>query len=197
MKKLIKIAAVFCVTASLGEWSALSQPVQVQVDEYGVGSIKGGPFGPNPVPLASGLMPDPTGGLLGWNVLVYNLPFPGVAGDVLMHDFTLADPFFDVLRFDGQGHVIFYSDNVDGYDAPADTPAPPSPLLANQPHILEQGPEGGFQFGTYTPNVNQPGWDPSAPQYMFISDYAVPEPESLALALCGFSALLLRRKLAA
>ena len=196
MSKLPKIATLFCAALVLSGSSAISQ-VQVQVDEFGVGTIKGGPFGPNPVPIGSALMPDPTGGVPAWNVLVYNLPFAGVAGDVLMHDFTLADPFLDVIRFDGQGHLIFYSDNVDGFEAPADTPSPPNPLLANQAHILEQGPEGGFQFGVYTPDVNQPGWDPQAPQYMFISDYAVPEPGSAAVMLAGLGAWLIRRKLAA
>src|SRR5205085_1178466 len=94
---------------------------------------------------------DPTGGLFNWPVLTFTLPFLGTAGDVLMHEpLEPGSPVLDVLRFDGQGHLIFYSDNLDGIDAPADTPGPPDPFSTNIFDIIEQG-GGSFAFGLYTP----------------------------------------------
>ena len=89
--------------------------------------------------------------------------------------------------------MIFYSDNVDGFDAPADTGAPPNPLFPNQVHLVEVPNEGGVEAVLYTPGPGQPGFDPSLPPgstYNFISD--VPEPASATLLLAGFGILGLR-----
>jgi hypothetical protein len=88
-----------------------------------------GTYSPLPgvaIPLPCALMPDTTpGGLAGFPVMTYMLPFAPTPGDVLLHDGGLGGPVFDVVRFFGN-ELIFYSDNVDGVDDPADTPRPPA-----------------------------------------------------------------------
>lgn len=187
MKKLSRSLAILGAIAALVASPAFGQAV-FTFDEFGQGA-----FGPGV------LQADPTGGYSGGPVMVYPLPFAGTPGDVLMHDGDLAGPFLDVLRFTGNGQLIFYSDNTDGFDAPADTGAPPNPLLANQANIVEQGVEGGFQDAFYAPIPGQPGFDPTLPAgatYHFISDYAVPEPTSLAIVAIGAIAgsLFVRRR---
>ena len=58
-----------------------------------------------------------------------------VAGDVLLQD-GIGGPILDVVRFNPAGNggnpdyhasLLFYSDNVDGFDALADTSSPPEP----------------------------------------------------------------------
>lgn len=181
MKPLIKLLALCAATSLLAIAPAYGQTNgwHIVVDEWGNSSYTPGQ-----------LMPDPTGGVLNWNVLVYNLPFPGILGDVRMFDQASGGTnlvMLDVLRFDGNFHLIFYSDNTDGYDSPADTPHAPSPLFPNQASIFELGPEGGFQYGDYAPTPNQPGWDPSNPTYRFISD--VPEPGSVVFLFGGLALL--------
>jgi hypothetical protein len=136
-----------------------------------------GAFGPGII------QPDPgPGGLPA--VMTYRLPFAGVPGDVLLHDGALTAPFLDVVRFNGNGTLLFYSDNTDGLDAPADTPGPPTALYPNQVHLLEVGPEGNDGV-FYTPGPNDPGFDPSLPTYHLISDGTVPEPASISLLAVG------------
>src|SRR5438067_857925 len=130
----------------------------ITIDELGngIGTVGPGFVGNDPGP----------GGLNG--VLIYTLPFAGVQGDVLMLD---GGAVLDVIRFNGNGTVIFYSDNTDGADALADTPAPPGALYPNQVRIFEVGPEGN-NGALYTPLANEPGFSPTAGppiSYNFIS----------------------------
>jgi PEP-CTERM motif len=187
MNKLSMSLAILGAIAALGVSPVFGQGV-FPFDEFGNGA-----FGPGV------LQADPTGGYLGGPVMVYPLPFAGTPGDVLMHDGGLAGLALDVLRFTGNGQLIFYSDNIDGFDAPADTGGPPNPLLPNQANIVEQGVEGGFQDAFYAPIPGQPGFDPTLPPgatYHFISDYAVPEPTSLSIVAIGAIAgsLFVRRR---
>jgi hypothetical protein len=162
---------------------------QITVDEFGRGTN-----GIQALPFTLAL--DPTGGLPNWNVLIYTLPFAGRQGDVLIHDPNLSgSPIHDVIRFDGTNHLIFYSDSVDGYNAPADTPGPPNPFYANLIHVDEQG-SGQFIFADFTPGVNEPGWDASNPSYRFLSE--IPEPGAvilLAIGLGVFGLARIRRRL--
>jgi hypothetical protein len=88
---------------------------------------------------------------------------------------------FDVIRFNGNGTVLFYSDNVPLFDSLADTPGPPGAPYANLIFIPEVGPEGN-NLGIYTPLAGQPGFDPGAAHtYNFVSDGTVPEPSAVVL----------------
>jgi hypothetical protein len=174
-RETLKIRWVFAalLLGSLFCGSARAQVVfNISVDEFGhgVGTL-GSFFSTDPGP----------GGQPG--VLTYVLPFVGVQGDVLIQD-GVGGPVLDIIRFNGNGTLIFYSDTPPA-DAPADTPFPPSVLYTNTATIVETGAEGGFQFALYAPTANQPGFgvNPAtgAPvNYTFISD--IPEPSQLALA---------------
>ncbi|HEV3167535.1 MAG TPA: PEP-CTERM sorting domain-containing protein, partial [Isosphaeraceae bacterium] len=146
----------------------------ISIDENGNSNIGPGFFSTDPGP----------GGLPG--VLTYTLPFPGVQGDVVLLD---AGVTLDVIRFNGNGTALFYSDNTDGFDSKADTPSPPGQLYANVVRIPEVGPEGN-NGATYTPLPGQPGFDPTAAvTYNFVSDGSLPEPSSLVLLSSGFGLL--------
>ena len=182
LTKMIVLGALASLVAIASAYASYSNPITV--DEYGNSSYTPGM-----------LTADPTGGLTNWNCLVYNLPIQGVLGDVFMNEPGTTN-VSDVVRFDGNFHLVFYSDSGywpggsgEGYDAPADTPSKPNPFLPNGVTLTELGQEGGYQYVLYTPGVNQPGWDPSSPSYKFISD--VPEPGTLALAGLGAAALLI------
>jgi hypothetical protein len=165
----------------------------ITVDEHGVilidSVVKSGTLKPDPGP----------GGLL--SVCTYPLPFAGVEGDVKLFDAD-AHTFLDVVRFNGNGTLLFYSDNVDGFDALCDTVSPPGAFYTNTLTIDELGTEaenGAF----YTPLSGQPGFDLSGPTYHFISDghvpvATVPEPTTLALTgtgLLGLAAFRRRRRM--
>ena len=145
------------------------------VDEFGtgIGTLGLGFIAPDPGP----------GGLSA--VLTYRLPFAGVVGDVLMAGTSDGGAIFDVVRFNGNGTLIFYSDNVPTADAPADTTGPPGVLYGNVVIIQEIGPEGNNQ-AIYTPLSGQPGFNAGfAPTYTLISDGRVPVPEAPPSFLLG------------
>jgi len=130
------IAALVCFAVS-------ARADVIAIDEHGNGF---GTLGPG------FLAPDPGPGGLPL-VLTYLLPFAGVQGDVLITD---PGAFLnDLIRFNGNGTVIFYSDNVPVADAIADTASPPLAFYANTVTINEVGPEGanrtfalrGVQYG--------------------------------------------------
>jgi hypothetical protein len=158
---------------------AQSQPANaalITVDENGHGTSA----------VFVGLTPDPgPGGLPA--VLTYTLPFAGFIGDVQMTDNGVV---LDVLRFNGNGTLLFYSDNVDGFDAHGDTPSPPGGFYPNLVVIPEVGTEtdnGAF----YAPLPGQPGFDPSNPTYEFISDGAGPNGVPGPIAGAGLPGLML------
>jgi hypothetical protein len=175
---MVKLSLVAAWLPLLVAGTAFAQGPVISFDEFGNGAFGPGFLAPDPGP--GGLNP----------VLTYNLPFAGVPGDVFLHDANEpGNPFLDVLRFNGNGTLVFYSDNIDGADAPGDTPAPPGAFYPNQVHIPEVGPEGN-NGAIYTPLPGQPGFDPGfLPTYNFVSDGVVPEP-STALLLAWGPALL-------
>jgi hypothetical protein len=193
----VLLAAALCFLCS----PAVQADPIITVDELGHGTILFPGSAPFAMPFALQADPGP-GGLA--SVLTYNLGGPPalVAGDVLLRD-GVDGPILDVIRFNPAGtgspgyqaSLLFYSDNVDGFDALGDTPGAPGAFYTNTVTILEVGPEGN-NGAFYTPTANQPGFVPGfAVQYNFISD-AVPEPGSWALMLTGLGALSywIRRK---
>lgn len=196
MHKMSKlVASVTFALAALGAASSASALVNgnivLTVDENGHGNING--FGaPQALPFALQNDPGP-GGLP--NILTYDMLNPPglVSGDVLLQDGP-GGPILDVVRFNanevcagggGTGCLLFYSDNVDGFDSLADTPGPPGQLYANNVTILEVGPEG-HNGAIYIPLAGQPGFvaGASAPvEYNLLSD--TPEPATWALMLVG------------
>jgi hypothetical protein len=168
----------------------------ITVNENGVGSL-GFPGGA-PTPLQGVLAPDPgPGGLV--LSLTYNLLGPPglVAGDLLLIESGASGVLSDLIRFNPAGtgtpgypaSLVFYSDNTDGGDAPADRGFP-TLNYANQLSFLETGPEFGPNGFTYTPTANQPVFVPGfGVTYVIRSDLAaVPEPSTIVMS--GLVALL-------
>ena len=190
---LLAIACACAITPS----SSFAQLIYT-FDEFGNSS---GPAAAPPI--SPGIMqPDPSGaaGLPG-PVLVYTVALPLLMGDVVLTEpgNPTGGPNSDIVRFwnptgINQTQIIFYSDFSpnDPPDAPADTGLPQQ--LINPIFIPEIGPEGN-NGAVYTPPAGGPGSFPGALiQYNIISDGAVPEPGTMALAGLGGGLLLLTLK---
>jgi hypothetical protein len=171
----------------------------ITLDENGNGSLVFPPGAPVPVPGVLAADPGP-GGLL--SALSYNLLGPP---GLLAGDLILLEPgglnISDIIRFNPAGtgtvlypaSVVFYSDNLDGVDALADTGLPAA-LYTNIVTVTEIGPEGSNGF-LYTPNSDQPGFVPGfAVTYNLISDSDAPEPASAALMLIAAGSFLAGRR---
>lgn len=122
-------------------------------------------------------------------VLVYTLPFAGVVGNVLLTEPETGTPG-DVLQFNGNSTVIFYS-KIDSDSTLAEKFSPPIFPFPVHNSVTMAEDASGAAF--YTPAAGQPGFDSSAPTYHFISDIAtaVPEPGSISLLMLGGAALLM------
>ena len=188
MKSSTKILSLLGCAYAITTASSFAQVYTF--DEFGKSS------GPNITP---GIMqPDPSGGLT-VPVMVYNLPFPVIPGDVVLSEpGQPTGTFSDIVRFwdpsgAGPSQIIFYSDvsAADPADAPADTGLPQQ--LFTPIFINEIGPEGN-NGALYVPPAGGPGSIPGAVglQYNIISD--VPEPNTLALTIASAGLLLLTLK---
>ena len=169
--------------------------IGITVDENCNGTING--FG-GPQSLPCGFADDPGPGGLN-NVMTYNLLGPPglVAGDVLLTDADCGGCFLDVIRFNPNGTLVFYSDNIDGFDSGADTFGPPGAFYANLVSIPEVGTES-INGARYIPTAGMPGFvaGASAPvEYLFISD--TPEPGTLVMLGTGIVGVIgtVRRRL--
>jgi len=197
--------ALSALTMSASAGAQVAPPPEtllITVDENGHGSIL--VDGTTTSPLTGVLAHDPGPGGLD-NVLTYTLvgALTVIPGDVHLTDADFNNAFLDVIRFNQTvgavaipGTIVFYSDNVDGFDALADTASPPILDYGNVITIPEVGPEGN-NGAFYTPTANQPGFITGfAATYHFISDSSVPEPSTWAMMLAGFGAigLALRRR---
>jgi hypothetical protein len=146
MKTHLTIVLALALLCCAGPASA--QPFRF--DEFGFGEFGPGFLGPDPATL-------PAIGPIGLPVaLIYPLPYAGTQGDVLFFDGFDHHGVFDVVRFNGDGTLIFYSDNVDVV-SPADTGLPPC-FYPNLVAFEELGneEEGGI---LYTPLPGDPGYD--------------------------------------
>jgi uncharacterized repeat protein (TIGR01451 family) len=162
-------SAVFTITAKIDP--SYARAIEVDENGHGLGTTGAGTIGTDPGP----------GGLAG--VLIYPLPFTGTQGDVL----SLGNDVGDVLRFNGDGTVIFYSDNLDGFDSMADTATPPGASYGNTASATETGSETQ-DASYYVPTAGQPGFDASAlPAYLFVSDGTVSSVPTLTNSVAVFS----------
>jgi hypothetical protein len=197
MKALTKTLFAIGFTSAVALTAAQSQPFPNEtwsLDENGNGFLSGGSL----VGFSNGtLQREPRSGQ---TTLYYNLGTGmNMAGDIALYELP-SHATNDLLRFDGQGGVYFFSDREPGEPNPdlADV----SLLPATQPGTLfldEIGPEGN-NGAFYTPAPGQPGFDTSGTfpglTYHFISD--VPEPAAPALFLFGAACWgfkVIRRKL--
>ena len=190
MKKFTTVLAVISLIATIAVTKASAQggPL-ITVDELGNGNFNG-------VPLPSSLQVEPFSGIL---TLAYQLPFPAVPGDVqLFESGPQPTAPSDVLRFDGNFTLYFFSERETSDVAPFDPadaglPAPVAALPVV--NLVESGPEGN-NGAFYIPG-NGPGGDSTNPSYNFQSDVTVPEPGAATLvgvSLVGLLAIIRRRK---
>jgi hypothetical protein len=174
------------IAASIGVLTVSSTSV------FGLGAIltmdeAGNAYFTPSQPFAHTIGTDPNSGI---STLEYFLPFAGVAGDVLLQDPT--GQISDVLRFDGNSDVYFFSLVEPGQNQLADVGLP-SVFLTPNVTVPELGTEGVFTYAYYTPTVGQPGYKSAAPgmEYYIISD--VPEPCTMLLGGLGGGLLLFLR----
>jgi hypothetical protein len=119
-----------------------------------------------------------------------------VAGDVLLTD---GGAILDVVRFNPAGtgspgyqaSLLFYSDNIDGFDSRGDTFSPPGSSYTNQVRIPELGNEVN-NGAIYTPLAGQPGFVTGFQvTYDLISDGLGPVPEPTWIVLPGVFVMML------
>jgi hypothetical protein len=159
---------------------------QISFDEFG-----------NTIGLPHGFVGvDPSGGITNSPVLMFNLPFGVVPGDVLLTDQvgTTNQQFSDVVRFwnptgsPNQSLIIFYSDLTETNEIPplADVGLPKQLQTLVVGPFLEVGTEGTNHYD-YTATLFLPGAGAAGPIiYHIVSDgIIVPEPNNCSLVVLG------------
>jgi hypothetical protein len=161
---VVVVTCCLCIPASAGPCPLIT------VDENGNGTLDfsagGGCASGTVATTAGALAPDPGPGGLG-SVLTYSLLGPPslVAGDVLLTDADFGGAFLDVIRFNPAGtspgnaaSLLFYSDNVDGFDSLGDTSSPPRGFYTNVVTIPELGTETNNGRVTLLQRVSPVSW---------------------------------------
>ena len=198
MQRALKTICVFGLVSACAAATTFAQlpPGDYDLytfDEAGFGSFRVAGTGPLPnfiAYLPGTVAQDPFSGLF---TLRYNVPATMSAGDLLIFDNGPQYALSDIIRFDGQGHLFFFSQLEPG-ETPtlADVAQLPSPLAGfNDVGLLEtQLPFGGNGV-TYVPVParQQPGSDTVATQFEIISN--VPEPAPAFLLLLGAGLFLI------
>jgi hypothetical protein len=185
MKRFATVLAVISLTSAIAVARASAQngPL-ITVDETGKGNVGG-------TPLTSSMQTDPFSGIL---TLRYQLPFPGVPGDVYLLEANNPGRISDVIRFDGNFSLYFFSDNDGAPIDPADVGLPPPVAALPIVSIPEVGPEGN-NGAFYNPAGGLPGDNSAAASYHFVSDIPEPGTEMLVgVSLVGLLAIIRRRK---
>lgn len=195
------MAAAAVASAAAGAWGQAAPlgppgPASVSVDEKGVGLYYPATGAP-PISLPVGGPDIGPGGTPG--ALVYSLPVtsaPITFGDLFVTEVSGTTQYSDLIRFNQNNTLVFYSDFsvADPASDPADVPFPSSFYAANALVVPEFGVEGGINGLDYTPGVGMPGFDSTGMivTYHIISD--VPEPGTLAALSAGALVLLARRR---
>jgi hypothetical protein len=167
--QLIAVAIALIAGAGMSATAQSTNATFVSVDEFGNGTVNGGPISSAPA------------GSLG---LLYNLPFVVVPGTVFIHDSVPGGPISDVILFTNT-FLFFQSDSQNGADSPADVPSFTT-TAGGVADILEQA--------SYVPSPGMPGYSLVAPSpsYQFISE--VPEPGCWLLTGLGWTILALHRR---
>jgi hypothetical protein len=183
MKQFSKVLATIGFTSVLSTTAVFGQ--LLQVDELGHGTFMSNALPPAVIAI------EPLSGIA---TLRYTLPFAGTLGDVALFD-TPGGVFStnDVLRFDGQGHLYFFSDKEASDVPPLDPADVGIPPLQFPNQVVQEIGSEGQNGATYFPVAGGPGFESTFPglQYRFISD--VPEPSALAMSAMGGVFLLLLR----
>jgi hypothetical protein len=183
----VKVGACLSLLGALlvlGGAASAQFHVDITVDENGNGHFTNTAGFDSSLP--SGLRADPGPGGLA-SALTYDLLNPPglVAGDLVLLEPSGGGLISDVVRFNttspfgaGAGSLVFYSDNLDGVDALADTGFPGA-TYTNVFTTTEVGPEGNNGF-VYTPTAGQPGFVAGAAGpviYHITSDTPAATPE--------------------
>ncbi len=152
---------------------------QINFDENGNGTVNGTPINHYMVDERPAAGPG--------FALVYNvgLGYGWDAGDLLIYEDQNQTLLSDIVRFNPNGTISFYSAGGDADLADGAWPITPNGRVS----LTEVGTEGN-NWVDFTPMVpGTPGWvsGGNTVSYHIISD--VPEPSSLLALLCGFGGI--------
>jgi hypothetical protein len=198
MNRIPKLLTIFSLTfvcalpASFGQIIGPSHPLHT-FDEWGHGVQSYTPFGPYIlIPEPGAVAQDPFSGL---STMSYPVQLAASPGDVLIYEDAQQTVLSDIIRFDGQGHLFFFSQLKPGETpALADVAQLPTPLTQFPTVSLTETNLGFGSLGVdYLPAVSSlmPGSDANLTEFLFISE--VPEPAPAFLLLLGATLFLVRR----